>query len=257
MAGVSLETAAQAARLSPQQYGELEQNGNCAGRPDFAAVAASVGLHGGRLEKIAGGWLPAEVDLSQWRELRQITSDDDGMAVHCYLVWDEAGRDAALFDTGMAASAIQEHITANQLELRHIFITHGHSDHVAALAELRQQYPRAQLHLGAKDAPPQHRNRPNDCIHVGSLRVTHRETPGHAGDGVTYLIGNWPEDAPYVAVVGDAIFAGSMGRAADGALAKAKVREQILTLPPETLLCPGHGPVTTVAEEKANNPFFA
>jgi len=61
-----------------------------------------------------------------------------------------------------------------------------------------------------------------------------------------------------VAVVGDAIFSGSMGGAKQfGTLAKQKVREQILTLPSETLICPGHGPLTTVGQEKANNPFFA
>jgi hydroxyacylglutathione hydrolase len=57
--------------------------------------------------------------------------------------------------------------------------------------------------------------------------------------------------------VGDAIFAGSMGGAPEhGALAKQKVRDQSLSLPADTLLCPGHGPLTTVAEEKASNPFF-
>ncbi len=60
-----------------------------------------------------------------------------------------------------------------------------------------------------------------------------------------------------MAIVGDAIFSGSMGGAAqNGALAKQKIREQILSLPPDTLVCPGHGPLTTIAEEKANNPFF-
>ena len=63
--------------------------------------------------------------------------------------------------------------------------------------------------------------------------------------------------APHVAFVGDSIFAGSMGGApAHGPLAKQKVRDQILSLPADTLLCPGHGPLTTVAEEKAHNPFF-
>ena len=76
-------------------------------------------------------------------------------------------------------------------------------------------------------------------------------------DGVTYVIGNWPSDAPFVAVVGDAIFAGSMGGAHDQlTLARTKVREQIFSLPADTLICPGHGPLTTVAEEKANNPWL-
>jgi glyoxylase-like metal-dependent hydrolase (beta-lactamase superfamily II) len=74
---------------------------------------------------------------------------------------------------------------------------------------------------------------------------------------VTYLVGNWSEDAAHVAIVGDAIFAGSMGNGNDAwELARQKVREQILTLPTDALICSGHGPVTTVGEEQAHNPFF-
>jgi glyoxylase-like metal-dependent hydrolase (beta-lactamase superfamily II) len=74
---------------------------------------------------------------------------------------------------------------------------------------------------------------------------------------VTYLVGNWPGDTPPVAVVGDAIFAGSIGRGNQSwELARQKVREEILSLPAETLICPGHGPLTTVGEEKEYNPFF-
>jgi len=108
-----------------------------------------------------------------------------------------------------------------------------------------------------KNAPVDQRNRANDFIHLGSLRITHRDTPGHAEDGVTYIAGTWPEDAPHVALVGDAIFAGSIGRGNQSwELARQKVREQIFSLPDETLICPGHGPLSTVAEEKSNNPFF-
>jgi len=136
-------------------------------------------------------------------------------------------------------------------------VTHSHQDHIAALGDIRARFPTAHLHTGSKNAPPQHRNRANDFVHLGSLRITNRDTPGHAPDGVTYIVGNWPDDAPHVAFVGDAIFAGSMGRGNQSwELARQKVREQILTLPAETLLCPGHGPLTTVAGEKANNPFF-
>ena len=87
--------------------------------------------------------------------------------------------------------------------------------------------------------------------------MTSRLTPGHAGDGVTYVIENWQGDAPAVAVVGDAIFAGSMGKDfRTPELAQAKVREEILSLPEETLICPGHGPLTTVGEQRLHNPFF-
>ena len=68
------------------------------------------------------------------------------------------------------------------------------------------------LHSGSKNAPVDQRNKPSEIVHLGGLRITHRETPGHAEDGVTYIVGNWQEDAPHVAIVGDAIFAGSIGR---------------------------------------------
>ncbi len=102
------------------------------------------------------------------------------------------------------------------------------------------------------------RNQPAEIVQLGDLRVTHRDTPGHAEDGVTYLINHWQTNAPTVAVVGDAIFAGSIGRGNDSwEVAKQKVREEILSLPTETLICPGHGPLTTVTEEQAHNPFFS
>jgi glyoxylase-like metal-dependent hydrolase (beta-lactamase superfamily II) len=138
-----------------------------------------------------------------------------------------------------------------------VFITHGHSDHIAALEAVRRQHPKARLHWGSREAPVDQRIRPNDFIHLGSLRITNRDTPGHAEDGITYVAGNWPDDAPHVAIVGDALFAGSIGRGNQSwELARQKVRDQILSLPPDTLLCPGHGPLTTVAEEKEHNPFF-
>jgi glyoxylase-like metal-dependent hydrolase (beta-lactamase superfamily II) len=162
-----------------------------------------------------------------------------------------------LFDTGWEETPILELINAERLQLRHIFLTHTHEDHIAALDEIRRKFPKALLHQSTTSALPQHRNKPNDFIHLGSLRITNRDTPGHAEDGVIYLVGTWPEDAPHVAIIGDTIFAGSM---ANGFVSwetlHRKIRENIFTLPPETLLCPGHGPLTTVAEEKANNPFF-
>ena len=100
-------------------------------------------------------------------------------------------------------------------------------------------------------------HRANDFIHLGSLRISNRETPGHAEEGVSYIIGTWPEDAPHVAIIGDTLFAGSIATGFQSwEVLKEKVRAQIFSLPNDTLLCPGHGPLTTVAEEKAHNPFF-
>jgi glyoxylase-like metal-dependent hydrolase (beta-lactamase superfamily II)/DNA-binding XRE family transcriptional regulator len=257
MSGVSAATAAQAAGISETELAGLEETGRAARRPDLPKLANLIGLNAAKLEGIANGWRPAEKDLSPWRELRVFTTAAEGVTVNCYLVWDEVTRDAALFDTGFDAKPIQETIAAEGLALRHVFITHSHFDHVSALGAIREMFPKVRLHSSSKSAPVDQRNKPSEIVHLGGLRVTYRETPGHAEDGVTYVIGNWQEDAPHVAMVGDAIFAGSIGRGNQSwDLAKQKVRDQIFTLPAGTLICPGHGPLTTVAEEKAHNPFF-
>lgn len=253
------EAAAAAAGLSAAAYEALEASGRPAGAVDWSALGRLLSLNGDRLAKVAQGWLPAPTNFSQWCELRAIETADpaDGMKVNAYLAWDEVTREAALFDTGLDAAPVLRLLEENQLSLRHIFITHSHYDHIQALGALRERCPKARVHSSSKSAPVDQRNRANDFIMLGSLRITNRPTPGHAEDGVTYVIGNWGEDAPHVAVVGDAIFAGSIGGAREHLeLARRHIVEQIFSLPPDTLICPGHGPATTVAQERSNNPWF-
>lgn len=257
MSNVSSGEAALAAGLAEPDLRKLEESGTCAARPSFKALAAVLGLDPGKLEHLAAGWLPAVPDLGRWREFRVITTDDGDMAVNAFLAWDEATREAALFDTGWHVKEVVRLVQTQELQLQHLFITHSHEDHIAALDGICRDFPQIRVHSSSRHAPVHQRNRPSDFIHLGSLRITHRDTPGHAEDGATYIIGNWPDDAPHVAIVGDAIFAGSMGRGnISWELARQKVAENILTLPLETLICPGHGPLTTVAEERVNNPFF-
>lgn len=257
MSNTSAAAAAVAGGLTETELSDLEASGTYSRRPNFSALASAIGLNPGKLETIANGWLPRQPELARWRELRMLTTAGDGMTVNCYLVWDGDTRDAALFDTGFEAKPIMETIATHQLQLHHLFITHSHADHIAALGPLRAAFPTARVHSSSKNAPIEQRNQTGEGFELGRLRITHRPTPGHAEDGVTYLIGNWPEGAPQVAIVGDAIFAGSMGGGNNAwELARSKVREEILSLPAETLICPGHGPLTTVAEESANNPFF-
>ena len=89
---------------------------------------------------------------------------------------------------------------------------------------------------------------------VGALSIESRSTWGHSPGGVTYVVRGLPRT---VAIVGDAIFAGSMGGGGVSYKDALKTnRESILSLPDETILCPGHGPLTTVGEQKKVNPFF-
>lgn len=257
MSGVAASAAAGAAGLSEAELAALEASGQTAKHPDWMALGQAVGLNGEKLQRIAQGWLPSRKDLNAWQHLRWFTTAGDELTVNCFLVWDQTTRAAALFDTGFDAQVILDVVAKEQLQLRYLFITHSHYDHVDALGAIRSAQPQAEVRVNSRSAPARQRLQLGESFSLGSLRISFRETPGHAADGVTYVVSGWPNQAPDVAMVGDAIFAGSMGRGNDGwDLARAKVREQILTLPPETLLCPGHGPLTTVAEELAHNPFF-
>lgn len=160
-------------------------------------------------------------DFSRWRELRRVAT--------AYVIWDEITRDAALFDVDAPIDAILQLIQKEELQLRHVFLTHEHS-----VESLRAHFPKFFLHTTSQSALPQHRNRPNDFIHLGSLRITNRTL---IEDKVAYVIGNWPEDAPHVTIAGNI-----------EAIPKEIVRDKILSLPAETLVCAANAPITTVAQ---------
>ena len=255
--GIPLERVAAAARMRTEQLARFEERGEPSDGIDFGAVSKLLDLDGAKLRRIAEGWLPAAHELSRWQCLRKIENDTGGMAVNCYLLWDRSSRESALFDTGWVAGPIADLLEQCQLALKHIFITHSHHDHVAALGELRKQAPDAAVHSNSSRAPKSQQLTKGECFSVGELNIAWRETPGHAVDGVTYVVDDFPDEAPPVAVVGDAVFAGSIGGALNHfELARQRVREEILTLPEASLICPGHGPVTTVGEQRDCNPFF-
>lgn len=162
-------------------------------------------------------------DFSQWRELRRIGGS--------YLVWDEITREGALFDVS-DVDAIGAIIENESIQLRHVFLTHEQS-----VEALRARFPRFLLHTNSRNAPPQHRNRPNDFIHLGSLRITNRAL---IEDKVVYVIGNWPEDPPHVAIIGEL----------EGVPEKV-VRDQVYSLPVGTLLCPTRDSVSTLKKGTA------
>ena len=177
------------------------------------------------------------------------------MRVNSYLVWDAEGGEAAAFDTGTDCAGMLEILRSHQLKLSGIFVTHTHGDHVADLDRL-QNATGAPVYVSSREplsgAKTFDAGREFAC---GRLQIETRSTWGHSRGGTTYVIRGLQRP---VAVVGDALFAGSMG---GGGISYADAlrtnRDEILTLPPETVICPGHGPLTTVAEEREHNPFFA
>jgi glyoxylase-like metal-dependent hydrolase (beta-lactamase superfamily II) len=258
-AGLSPTAVAKAAGLTPSELEALEQSGVATQTIHFGALGSLLGLNPARLEGLAHGWEPRAQELGRWRQLRQITTTQGGNAVNCFLIWDEHTREAALFDTGWEAAPIFKVINENRLELKHLFVTHTHHDHVAAVEPIRERWPALRLHIhgGSRTVLSHHRGPAEPPVTLGALLVEARAVPGHAEDGTAYVVSGWPDGAPHAAFVGDTIFAGSLAKGfVSTTILKQKVRDQIFTLPPETLLCPGHGPVTTVAEEIAHNPFF-
>ena len=197
-------------------------------------------------------WSPAPLDI---RGLKQFNLPFGDMLVNVYVIWEQASKNAWVFDTGPMAQSVLDFIEDEGLKVNAIFLTHTHRDHIACLDELKEKTGNSTVYVHELEAL-------YGCESItegfsykcGSLSLNALHTHGHALGGMTYVIDGL--DRP-VAIVGDAIFAGSMG----GGMvsyedALRTNREKIMTLPEETILCPGHGPMTTVQEEKKNNPFF-
>lgn len=217
-------------------------------------LAEALGLDGPALLALARGeYHPGGIALPAG--MVRFTSDWDGLQVHSYLAWDLGTREAVAFDTGADAGEMLEFVARHGLKLRFLLLTHGHGDHLFDLDRVVEKTG-AQAWIGeGEDLPGIATFSAGREFQAGSLRIGTRLTKGHAPGGITYVIQGLERP---VAVVGDALFAGSMGGPVISYADCLRTnREEILSLPPETILCPGHGPLTTVALEMAHNPFFA
>ena len=217
-------------------------------------VASILGLSEGAL--LAMGekrYQPAPVELSG---LVQFNTPYEDMTVNSYLAWDERTREAVAFDTGADCTEMLSLLRDKNLTLSAILLTHTHGDHIFDLDRLKEKTG-APAFVG--DQEPIAGAQPfieGKEFQVGSLMIGSRLTWGHSPGGITYVIQQGL--ARPVAVVGDAVFAGSMGGGGVSyADALATNRKEIFTLTDDTVICPGHGPMTTVGEEKKSNPFFA
>ena len=178
------------------------------------------------------------------------------MTVNSYLVWEKEEGRAVAFDTGGDCSAMLGTLREHGLTLTAIFLTHTHEDHIADLDRLTAE---TDAPVYASELEPLRGANPvhdGQEFRQGSLMVTAHLTPGHSPGGLTYVVEGLE---PMVAVVGDALFASSMGGVPPDKYAAALQanREHILSLPEDTVICPGHGPLTTVGLEQKHNPFYA
>lgn len=203
----------------------------------------------------------------------------DGLTVgpvesNCYLARRAGASRAVVIDPGAEADRIGAALEAWDAEPAAVLLTHGHMDHVGAVSAIvrafavpvylhpddRSLYDGASEHAAAwgldvpRPPPPDRELEHGQTVREAGLELEVRHAPGHSPGGVVF--------AGYGhAFVGDCVFAGSIGRVdlpgGDAGTLLASIREQILTLPPETVLWPGHGPRTTVEREEGTNPFLA
>jgi hydroxyacylglutathione hydrolase len=216
-------------------------------------MAKELGLDGQKLLLSARKeWYPVPLNISG---IKQFNLPFGGMRVNAYVVWNEESRQAWLFDTGPMVEPILDFLTHDRLSLEAIFLTHTHPDHIACLEELKQKTGNPPVFVHKLESMEGVESIEEGFEHVlGNLTLKALHTHGHSVGGVSYLIDGLEK---LVAVVGDALFAGSMGGGmVSYADALKNNREKLMTLPDETIVCPGHGPMTTIGEEKQANPFF-
>jgi glyoxylase-like metal-dependent hydrolase (beta-lactamase superfamily II) len=250
--GISDSELAEKAGVSAQAIRKL-RDGNF-DEPALLSVAPVLGLNGGALGEIAKGeWHPKKIESLDG--LAQFTTDYNGMAVNAYLVWDQTTRVAAAFDTGADSGEMLRFAKHHKLDVQLILLTHAHPDHVADLPALREEIGADVFTPDREPVPGAEPINEGKKFRLKDLQIDTRLTWGHSPGGMTYVVAGL---ARPVAIVGDSLFAGSMG---GGNIsyrdALQNNLDKILALPDETILCPGHGPMTTVGEEKQHNPFFA
>ena len=175
--------------------------------------------------------------------------------VKCYLLICKATKTSAVIDTGGNPEAIIKKAKELNIKPEKILLTHAHFDHAGGLELLDKTY-NCPAWIDKKEPRPSGSRdlrllKDGETISLGNLNIEVLFTPGHTSGGVSYKI----HDSVFY---GDAIFAGSMGRAnSSWSELYNSITQRLLTLPDHTRLLPGHGPATTVGEEKRHNPFFS
>ena len=195
------------------------------------------------------------------------------LQVNCYLVGCTVTRQAAVIDPGGDVAQILALVKQHDLQVVMVINTHGHFDHTggnrqllaATGADLLVHQADSQLlessadhaaayGLSAESSPaPQRLLEGGERLQIGELLVDVLHTPGHTPGGICLLI----EDQ---VIVGDTLFAGSVGRTdlpgGDHQTMIESIREKLLVLPDATAVHPGHGPSTSIGREKLHNPFL-
>jgi glyoxylase-like metal-dependent hydrolase (beta-lactamase superfamily II) len=200
-------------------------------------------------------------------------------AENAFIVHLKDRNDCIVIDPSFDTESLLHYITKNNLTVSAILNTHGHTDHIVGNEAIKSQFPQAPLVIGAGDAPKLTDAQLNlsasyglaivsppadqtvdhgEIIEFAGIRLETRNTPGHSCGHVVWI---WHDATPTVAINGDVLFAGSIGRTdfPDGSfeMLEQSIRQQLYTLPADTIVLTGHGNATTIGHEKQSNPFVS
>lgn len=254
--GLSTEQVAQKVRCAEKRLQALEEGAALPSENEVRELAHALSLNGEALWNIAQGWVPSSPDtVTPYRveTFRFPEAQSNG-----YIVRHAEKNGVIVIDPGSMQEEFLQQCRLIADELRAILLTHTHADHIAALSELLSYAPHVPVVVQAAG-----KRQVSEQAHVtyvtedqtmqyGEFTFKVLETPGHSPDGVVYVF-------DHIAFCGDTLFAGSLGRSQHGNETYAALlssAQRILALPEHTILFPGHGPPTTVAEQKRNNAFI-
>lgn len=196
---------------------------------------------------------------------------------NCYVLRSsEAAKDCLLVDAGLEAGKLIKFLQEHKLNPVAVVLTHGHIDHIEGVAALRAEFPDIKVHIHKLDAemltepqtnlsamaggsfsiePADFSLEEQSVIEQAGVKLSVLHTPGHTPGGICL----YSRDEAIV-FTDDTLFADSIGRTdfPNGSMEQLlkSIREKLFTLPDDTKVYPGHGPITTIAQEKAHNPFF-